>query len=162
MYSYSDRSRRISPRCGYASTKEILCLPLTSGVIRWIVFANLALIALGAFGGFCVALFQQFRPATEVSDNRPTERLLRRVEADIRVQNWAGLVGILVFDTVSVVSLEQTIARNQLEVEERQWTFGQVLAIFMLIRVTHVILAHFARLAGRERNPNELDLTGLS
>ena len=34
-----------------------------------------------------------------------------------------------------VVTLEQTISRNNLSPEERAWTFGQVLAIAMLLGV---------------------------
>jgi hypothetical protein len=34
-----------------------------------------------------------------------------------------------------IVSLEQTISRNNIDVAEREWTFGQIIAVFLLIGV---------------------------
>lgn len=39
-----------------------------------------------------------------------------------------------------IVSLEQTIARNTLDPEEKGWTFGQVIAIFLLLGVANELL----------------------
>jgi len=40
--------------------------------------------------------------------------------------------GIIVY---MIVTLEQMMARNQSPDEEREWTFGQVLAVFLLLGV---------------------------
>lgn len=39
-----------------------------------------------------------------------------------------------------IVSLEQTIGRNNLDPEEKSWTFGQVIAIFLLLGVANELL----------------------
>jgi hypothetical protein len=39
-----------------------------------------------------------------------------------------------------IVSLEQTISRNDLDPEEKGWTFGQVIAIFLLLGVANELL----------------------
>ena len=52
-----------------------------------------------------------------------------------------------------IVSLEQTIARNNLDPEEKGWTFGQVIAIFLLLGVANeflnVVLATWDRELGK-------------
>ncbi|KAJ5677870.1 uncharacterized protein N7477_003503 [Penicillium maclennaniae] len=60
-----------------------------------------------------------------------------------------------------IVSLEQTIQRNNLDPEERGWTFGQVIAIFLLLGVANellnVVLAKWDRkLAGEHEGSQEL------
>jgi hypothetical protein len=60
-----------------------------------------------------------------------------------------------------MVSLEQTIQRNNLDPEEKGWTFGQVIAIFLLLGVANellnVVLAKWDRkLAGAPAASQEL------
>lgn len=60
-----------------------------------------------------------------------------------------------------IVSLEQTIQRNNLDPEEKGWTFGQVIAIFLLLGVANellnVVLAKWDRkLAGAQAGSQEL------
>ena len=57
------------------------------------------------------------------------------------------------FNIYAIVSLEQTISRNHLDDEERDWTFGQILAIFMLLGVANELLNLF--LAGLDRKAEE-------
>ncbi|CAG8930512.1 unnamed protein product [Penicillium salamii] len=52
-----------------------------------------------------------------------------------------------------IVSLEQTIQRNELDPEEKGWTFGQVIAIFLLLGVANELLNVF--LAGWDRRQHE-------
>ncbi|OQD68699.1 hypothetical protein PENDEC_c032G00040 [Penicillium decumbens] len=58
-----------------------------------------------------------------------------------------------------IVSLEQTIQRNNLDPEERGWTFGQVIAIFLLLGVTNelsnVVLAKWDRRIALARQGNQ-------
>lgn len=60
-----------------------------------------------------------------------------------------------------IVSLEQTIQRNNLDPQERGWTFGQVIAIFLLLGVANelfnVVLAKWDRkIAGEQEGSQEL------
>ncbi|KAJ5827242.1 hypothetical protein N7447_004005 [Penicillium robsamsonii] len=52
-----------------------------------------------------------------------------------------------------IVSLEQTISRNDLDPEEKGWTFGQVIAIFLLLGVANELLN--VLLASWDRRQNE-------
>jgi hypothetical protein len=55
-----------------------------------------------------------------------------------------------------IVALEQTVARNHLSDEESRWTFGQVLAIFLLLGVVIEVLNVFlAKLDGKGMEPEE-------
>ena len=59
------------------------------------------------------------------------------------------VAGITAFSIYAIVSLEQTIRRNHLGPEEREWTFGQVIALFLLLgtanEIINVILAGLDR-----------------
>ncbi|KAJ5152069.1 hypothetical protein N7492_010364 [Penicillium capsulatum] len=59
-----------------------------------------------------------------------------------------------------IVSLEQTISRNTLDPEEKAWTFGQIIAIFLLLGVANellnVVLASWDRRAGNGESRQEL------
>ncbi|KAJ5489254.1 hypothetical protein N7539_004144 [Penicillium diatomitis] len=64
--------------------------------------------------------------------------------------NKAAYCGLCIY---LIVSLEQTIQRNNLDPQERGWTFGQVIAIFLLLGVANellnVLLANWDRKIGR-------------
>ncbi|KAK6523314.1 hypothetical protein TWF281_001293 [Arthrobotrys megalospora] len=78
----------------------------------------------------------------------------------------------LAFCIYAIVSLEQTISRNNLDVEEKEWTFGQIIAVFLLLgvgnEVVTILLAQVDRRrantggsgvrAGRRRNNAPEDL----
>ncbi|KAJ5301858.1 hypothetical protein N7508_006721 [Penicillium antarcticum] len=51
--------------------------------------------------------------------------------------NKAAYCGFCIY---LIVSLEQTIQRNDLDPEEKGWTFGQVIAIFLLLGVANELL----------------------
>ncbi|KAJ5794106.1 hypothetical protein N7457_000705 [Penicillium paradoxum] len=53
-----------------------------------------------------------------------------------------------------IVSLEQTISRNNLDPEEKGWTFGQVIAIFLLLGVANELLN--VLLASWDRKKSEI------
>jgi hypothetical protein len=50
------------------------------------------------------------------------------------------LAGYTAFSTYAIASLEQTISRNHVSTEERGWTFGQVIAIFLLLGTANEML----------------------
>ncbi len=65
------------------------------------------------------------------------------------------IVGVVLWTGVNVyaiITLEQTIQRNDLGPEEREWSFGQVLALFMLAGVAVEVLNIFlAKMDTREK-----------
>lgn len=64
--------------------------------------------------------------------------------------NKAAYCGFCIY---LIVSLEQTIRRNNLDPQEKGWTFGQVIAIFLLLGVANellnVVLANWDRKISR-------------
>jgi hypothetical protein len=71
--------------------------------------------------------------------------------------NRAAYIGLCIY---LIVSLEQTIQRNTLDPQEKGWTFGQVIAIFLLLGVANellnVVLASWDRRIGHEAGSQEL------
>ncbi|KAK6332692.1 hypothetical protein TWF730_004351 [Orbilia blumenaviensis] len=57
-----------------------------------------------------------------------------------------SILANLAFCIYAIVSLEQTISRNNLDVEEKEWTFGQIIAVFLLLgvgnEIMNILLAH--------------------
>ena len=70
--------------------------------------------------------------------------------------NRAAYCGLCIY---LIVSLEQTIQRNTLDPQEKGWTFGQVIAIFLLLGVANeflnVVLASWDRKIGHEAGSQE-------
>ncbi|CAI7568378.1 unnamed protein product [Penicillium bialowiezense] len=60
-------------------------------------------------------------------------------------------VAYCAFCVYLIVSLEQTIRRNHLDPEEKGWTFGQVIAIFLLLGVANELLNVFLASWDRRR-----------
>ncbi|PQE33831.1 hypothetical protein CJF32_00010830 [Rutstroemia sp. NJR-2017a WRK4] len=89
--------------------------------------------------------------------------LASHVLSKIRFDNGKGklaaiqseIIGVVLRTGVNVyaiVTLEQTIKRNDVGPEEREWSFGQVLAIFMLVGVAVEVLSIFlAKMDAREK-----------
>lgn len=67
------------------------------------------------------------------------------------------MISTVGFNIYAMVSLEQTISRNNIDPGERDWTFGQVLAMFMLevaYEFLNFVLAHLDK-RGREAQQGE-------
>ena len=66
------------------------------------------------------------------------------------------LDGYTAFSIYAVVSLEQTISRNNVASVEQNWTFEHVIALFLLFRTVNGILNVIISKMG----PNEEDCDG--
>lgn len=87
---------------------------------------------------------------TESTNEDPPKRLAGQALLNYTL-NRAAYCGLCIY---LIVSLEQTIQRNTLDPEEGGWTFGQVIAIFLLLGVANeflnVILASWDRKIGHD------------
>jgi hypothetical protein len=70
------------------------------------------------------------------NDREPPERL----HGQVLLTYTLNKVAYCSFCIYLIVSLEQTISRNDLDPEEKGWTFGQVIAIFLLLGVANELL----------------------
>lgn len=73
---------------------------------------------------------------TETQASDPAKRLTGQALLNFTL-NKLAYSGFCIY---LIVSLEQTIARNTLDPEEKGWTFGQVIAIFLLLGVANELL----------------------
>jgi hypothetical protein len=150
----------------------------TSPVFRYIILGTLGTVVAGYAIAFmcmlpCLCWFFMHRRRNPGMGNR-VEGLARgwipwfveinppvyldRVEPPGRLHGQALLkytlnkVAYCSFCIYLIVSLEQTIRRNDLDPEESGWTFGQVIAIFLLLGVANellnVLLARWDRKKG--------------
>ncbi|KAJ5098818.1 hypothetical protein N7532_005819 [Penicillium argentinense] len=91
--------------------------------------------------------------SAENTDDGPPQRLSGQALLNFTI-NKAAYCSVCIY---LIVSLEQTIQRNTLDSEEEGWTFGQVIAIFLLLGVgnelLNVILASWDRQIRPESNP---------
>lgn len=61
----------------------------------------------------------------------------------------------IAFCIYAIVSLEQTINRNNVQSDEEQWTFGQIIALFILIGTANELLNLFLSTLDNRGMPNE-------
>jgi hypothetical protein len=85
----------------------------------------------------------------------------------VRRRGWQAQIPQLVLhsgiNVYMIVTLEQIVTRNRVGEEEREWTFGQVLAVFPLLGVVmevgNVLLPKVISRLGGERSGDEECLT---
>lgn len=135
------------PDCN-ASTIYVLVgvkLYATSDVFRYIALAAMAIIpAVFILIITCMApcflglwYLHKRHPGTVTTWQTPQYQ--EPVE-DTPYRKLANVVGLTGFSIYAIVSLEQTIMANNVNEEEKQWGFGQVLALFLLIGVANELL----------------------
>ncbi|KAJ5160325.1 uncharacterized protein N7482_007329 [Penicillium canariense] len=104
----------------------------------------------------CIKWFVQVSKKPEGQDNNPQQELSGQALLNFTL-NKVAYCGLCIY---LIVSLEQTIQRNTLSPEEKGWTFGQVIAIFVLLGVANelfnVVLASWDRRIGQEPGSQEL------
>lgn len=100
--------------------------------------------------------FVQTSTGTDDQGNAQREELSGQALLNFTL-NRAAYCGLCIY---LIVSLEQTIQRNTLDPQEKGWTFGQVIAIFLLLGVANellnVVLASWDRRIGHEAGAQEL------
>ncbi|KAK2735694.1 hypothetical protein CKAH01_18947 [Colletotrichum kahawae] len=132
-----------------------ISIKATDDVFRYIILAFMASMAVGWVISMIIWVIfarclcgRRGRPTSQ--DVQMFTNLWRQVKI---ADNWRNelsrqLVEMLIYTGINVymiVTLEQIVARNNLSEEEKEWTFGQVLAIFVLlgvvVEVINILLA---------------------
>ncbi|KAK4129726.1 hypothetical protein N657DRAFT_640393 [Parathielavia appendiculata] len=128
-------------------------IPATNDVFRYIILATFASVP----GVFVISLFlsatcwmgmwcclrhgawrlrdsssSRERPSFDTCSN--DESTATWIRDSINIVAYAGMA------IYAIVSLEQMVARNRVSDEERDWTFGQVLSLFLLFGVGNEVL----------------------
>lgn len=78
--------------------------------------------------------------SAEENENQEAETNEEKLHGQALLQvslNKAAYCGFCIY---LIVSLEQTIQRDNINPQEKSWTFGQVLAIILLLGVAHELL----------------------
>ncbi|CAG7967291.1 unnamed protein product [Penicillium salamii] len=165
------------PECNGDTVYVVFGISITavSPVFRYIILGTLGLVVASYAIVFicmlpCLCVFYGHRKRNPSSGNRiegqtrgwinwfvevnspayqrdpgPPERL----HGQALLKYTLNRVAYCSFCVYLIVSLEQTIQRNELDPEEKGWTFGQVIAIFLLLGVANELLNVF--LAGWDR-----------
>jgi hypothetical protein len=119
-----------------------------AGVVALLVAGGLSLLCMGCWCGDLIRSGVTW--ANE--DGRALEPIIRQFRTsdparrrDILSGQLARTAGTVAVHIYMIATLEQTISRNQVSPEEAEWTFGQVLAIFVLlglaVEVMNIMLA---------------------
>jgi hypothetical protein len=121
-------------------------IPATAPVFRWIIIATLSIIPVGIlitllFALPCLACFWWCRRrhhegwvTTRHYNNPPQD------PDSSKTKELVSTIALVVFSIYAIVSLEQTILRNNLDPAEKDRTFGQILAVFLLLGVANELL----------------------
>lgn len=118
----------------------------TNDVFRYIILATFAIVP-GIFMIFFILLtpcliaawccwgrnegWESRQPRRGSYDGESAADENRRIHESIQI------VAYVAFAIYAIVSLEQMISRNRVSEEERYWTFGQVLSLFLLLGVAN-------------------------
>ncbi|KAJ5135782.1 uncharacterized protein N7515_005060 [Penicillium bovifimosum] len=171
------------PKCNTDTVYVVfgVSVKATSPVFRYIILGSLgAIVASFAITFVCMlpCLFFMYRrrnPAggraeglsrgwihwsVEVSPAVYTDRVEppKRLHGQALLKYTLNKVAYCSFCVYLIVSLEQTISRNHLDPEEKGWTFGQVIAIFLLLGVANELLNVLLATWDRKKNENSQQL----
>ena len=111
-------------------------LHVVEPALRWVVLSIISLMAfcllVGTLGFVCIAGFIYYKTGVlRIHDFMKIESHEEPVaKAHTNVLHVLILFGVNIY---AIVSLEQTIARNNVSPREKYWTFGQLIALFLLI-----------------------------
>jgi hypothetical protein len=136
------------PECNDTTTYVVfgVSISATAPVFRWIIIATLSTIpvAILVFVSCflpCLACFwchsrrlPEAWHTTRYSDGPAS------AEDSRPMKEVASTIGFMMFSIYCIVCLELTISRNSLDPSEKDWTFGQILAVFLLIVVANELL----------------------
>jgi hypothetical protein len=111
-------------------------------VFRWLILAGFIIGLLGYGPWLVVSWFMHQRRAGADGD---TDEDLDRPNG----REVMDMLAAVAFSIYAIVSLEQMIQRNPVNASEDVWTFGQIMAMFLLLgvanEVLNLILAHLDR-----------------
>lgn len=162
---YTARTFGVQPECNADIIYVVFAIniPATSAALRWVMVGTLLLSAfwtlVGAVIMICFYAFfnwQARRHPNGWETFRYSEEKPMGSDRERKVELWMGMAITVGFNIYAVASLEQTISRNNTGVGEREWTFGQILSIFMLLGVANecvnFVLAYLDRLERGRRH----------
>lgn len=149
----------------------------TNIVFRYVILGLMALTMVGMIwnmlfcGTFLACICGRHRRDQEnmATDLGAIKDIMRRIDFGSSKKGRAAevqtaILGMLLrtgINIYAVVTLEETVRRNDLGAEEREWTFGQVIAIFLLLGVGIEVMNIFlAKLDGREEDEEEEEQMG--
>ncbi|RDL40991.1 uncharacterized protein BP5553_00970 [Venustampulla echinocandica] len=147
------------PDCNSSTVYVVfgVSIPATGPVFRWLIIATLSIIPVGFLIGLtcaapCIGLLCYLKRKHDLGPMSTWETTPNPSQVENpRVSQWVGMLSMVGFSIYAVVSLEQTISRNNIGEQEREWTFGQILPVFVLLGVvnelTNMFLAHLDRKA---------------
>lgn len=162
---YTARTFGVQPECNADIIYVVfgISIPAISAALRWVMVGTLLLTIfwtlVGALIMVCFYAFFSWQARRHpngwetfrYSEERPTTR-----DGETKVELWIGMVIAVGFNIYAMVSLEQTISRNNIGVGEQEWTFGQILSMFMLVGVANecvnFVLAYLDRLERERRH----------
>ncbi|OBT80380.1 hypothetical protein VF21_00916 [Pseudogymnoascus sp. 05NY08] len=143
---YTARTFGVQPECNVDIIYVVfgISIPATFAALRWIMIGTLLLTAfwslVGAVLMVCFYAFfswQARRHPNGWETFRYSEQKPPTSDRESKVEQWMGMIIAVGFNIYAMVSLEQTISRNTIGLGEREWTFGQILSIFMLVGVAN-------------------------
>jgi hypothetical protein len=118
----------------------------TNKVFRYIILATLAAPPAGfiiflLIGAPCwVASCCFYRRHFRDFDSQPTSMTVKDDASSIsegkRAHEFIRVLVYIAFSIYAIVSLEQMIKRNLVSEEETEWSFGQIIALFLLLGPT--------------------------
>lgn len=162
------------PQCNESTVYVVFGVSIraTEPVFRWVVLGlMIAMVVTAAFFMTCFGAI-----AACMCGVRRKERIVRsndvalagNILARLQYQKGKGRAAGLQAEIIAVamrsavnlyaiITLEQTIGRNRVGTEEREWSFGQVLAIFMLVGVAVEVLSIFLAEIDEKDKQGDLD-----
>jgi hypothetical protein len=158
------------PECNSTTVYVVFGVSIiaTDIVFRYVLLALMILTVVGALVTLltystiaaCCCGFKRKEQFLNSNDLSTLRDVLDRAQFRDKKAKWALLqeeiIGMLVrtgINVYGVVTLEQMVHWNNLAPDEGEWTFGQVLAIFMLLSVAVEVLNIF--LAKLDKKPDE-------
>lgn len=120
----------------------------TSSVFRHVILATMIsvcvtfiLVLLGTLSILAIGYRHFRRHRSEyVETPQPTQQPAWLLQESPKTMRLTYVLGNTAFISYAIISLEQTINRNKLSSEEKDWTFGQIIALFLLLGVANELL----------------------
>jgi hypothetical protein len=124
-------------------------IPVTGPVFRWIIIGTLSAIPAGflivltcaaPIFGIALCLKRKHPDFPDLIQVTHYSNVDHQESDGGKGKKWMNLISMVGLNIYAIVSLEETISRNHLDPSEKTWTFGQILAIFLLVGVVNEMM----------------------